>query len=54
MVTRIMAIQRLDLASRDHRNAADGDRKKPQHKASFKEVFAKQLSSTAKPPVTRV
>ena len=54
MVTRIMAIQRLDLASRDHRNTADGDRKKPQQKASFKEVFAKQLSSTDKPPANRV
>ena len=54
MVTKIMAIQRLDLASRDHRNAADSDRKKPQNMASFKEIFAKQLSGTAKPPVNRV
>ena len=54
MVTKIMAIQRVDLTSRDHRNATDGDRKKPQGKVTFKEIFAKKLSDTAKPPVTRM
>ncbi len=53
MVTKIMAIHRIGLTNRNHRDASDGDKKKPPNKVSFKKVFAKELSGTAKPPVAR-
>lgn len=51
MVTKISAIERVVLTGRDHRNATDGAKKRPQNKSLFKEVLSKQLS--AKPPVKR-
>lgn len=54
MVTRIMAINQIDLTNRDNRSATDSDKKKSQNKATFKEVFAKELSTTAKRLLPRI
>ncbi|MBP2664672.1 MAG: hypothetical protein H6Q71_2620 [Firmicutes bacterium] len=48
MVTKIMPIYRLEFANRDHRSATDGAKKKLGQKATFKEVFARELAGTAK------
>ncbi|HWR42035.1 hypothetical protein [Sporomusa sp.] len=54
MVTKILAIQRIDLSNRNHRGATDGAKKKSEYGASFKEILRRELAVAAQAPGNRV
>lgn len=54
MVAKIMAIQRVDIANKNHRGATEGARKKNQKKVPFKEIFAREMAGKTEPRVTKV
>lgn len=54
MVAKIMAIQRVDIANKNHRGATEGAKKKFQKKVSFKEIFAREMAGKNVPPVNKI